>query len=728
MKQVMRRVIDRKGKIVLMDLPEPQLGPDQVLVQAHYSLISSGTESSTLAKTPVELVKQTISDPWMRRAVQDTILAAGISQTGRRIAHELLAPRELGYSGSGRVVAVGNQAEGIQIGDNVAYAAQGHAELATPSINHTVAVPDGVDSREAAFITVAGIALQSIRRAELRLGEVVAIYGLGLVGQVCCQIAKAAGAVVVGIDVSPERTVLAQKCGADHAINSSSEDVKRRIADLTGKHGVDATIVCASSKSNDIINTATAITRRQGRVVIVGYIGLNIQPKDFLYRELDIRYSRAYGPGSYDAGYEKGRVDYPFGYVRWTENRNLGEVIRLLQADAIGFLPLIGKTYPLASVQQAYDELASGDFPGVAALIEYDFKREPDRRRTIQLNSQQGSGGAVGITLVGCGNHVLGRHLPNLKKMRDIRFRSVVSATGKNALSVAESIGAYANTTDLAEALSDPETDAVLICSDQPSHADHVVASVEAGKAIYVEKPMATTVEDLRRIAGAMAETPVTLSLGLNRRYSPLLDRLREFMGDAVDSVHYLVAQNFTPPDHWSLDVVDGGGRLVSEGEHFIDICHAIIGKPAQSVYARALGDEPDDLRRLCNYALTIHYDGAVANIVVNESDAKGFPRERITALGRGRLAILDDFSTLRLHDGASAKHHGNKMTQQMGHKQALGEFIKKLRGDDSVSIDWEQSLHASLCMFAARDSIRSGEPVVIRDFASALLSDDEFT
>ncbi len=727
MKQVMRRVIDRKGKVVLMDLPEPQLGPDQVLVQAHYSLISSGTESSMLAKTPIELVKQTISDPWMRRAVQDTILAAGVSQTGRRVAHELLAPRELGYSGAGRVVAVGSHVEGIQIGNKVAYAAQGHAELATPSINHTVAVPDGVDTREAAFITVAGIALQSIRRADLRLGEVVAIYGLGLVGQVCCLLAKAAGAVVVGIDVSPERTALALKCGADHVINGASENVERRISDLSAKHGVDATIICASSKSSEIINTATKITRRQGRVVIVGYVGLNIQPKDFLHRELDIRYSRAYGPGSYDAGYEKGRVDYPFGYVRWTENRNLAEIIRLLEVGAVRLLPLIGKTYPLASVQQAFDDLASGNLPGVAALIEYDFDREPDRRRSIQLNTQQGSAEGLGITLVGCGNHVLGRHLPNLRKMKDIRFRSLVSATGKNASLVAESIGAQAITTDLAEALADPETDAVLICSNQPNHADHVVASVKAGKAVYVEKPMATTAEDLRRIADAMAEAPVPFSLGLNRRYSPLLDKLRQFIGAPVDSVQYLVAQSLTPSDHWSLDVVDGGGRLFSEGEHFIDICHAIIGKPAQSVYARALGDDPEDLRQLCNYALTMHYDGAVANIVVNESGAKGFPRERITAFGRGRMAILDDFAILTLHDGASAKRHGSKMKQQMGHEQALNEFVKKLRGGDSVSIGWEQSFHASLCMFAARDSIRSGEPVVIQDFARALLTDDEF-
>ena len=437
MKQVVRRVIDRKGRVRVVDLPEPHVGDDQVLIQSHFSLISSGTEMSTLSKTPTELVKQTISDPWMRHVVKDTILATGVSQTGRRVLHEMMLPREIGYSGAGRVIALGSHIEGLAVGDKVAYAASGHAELAAPHANHVVRVPESVELSHAAFVTVGGIAMQSIRRAELQLGEVVAVYGLGLVGQMCAQIARSAGCVVVGIDVSDDRCELAKACGADHVINAATEDLDRRINDLTGKRGVDATIMCASSSSSDLINAATGFTRSQGRVVIVGYVGLDIHPKNFLYHELDIRYSRAYGPGSYDTSYEKGRVDYPFGYVRWTEQRNLAEVIRLMEKGLLDVEPLIGDTFTLDDVQDAFDQIKDGTLANVAALIAYDTTTPPDRSRRVELR-RSAKKDRLGIALVGVGNHVLGKHLPNLSGDKRVEIRSLDSATGRNATMVAE--------------------------------------------------------------------------------------------------------------------------------------------------------------------------------------------------------------------------------------------------------------------------------------------------
>src|SRR3954453_9431769 len=347
MKQVFRRVIDRRGNVVVLDLPEPHVGPDQVLVHSRYSLISSGTEMSTLAKTPTELAKQTLSDPWMRNVDKQTEFAAGLSQTARRVWHEMITPREIGYSGAGTVLAVGDQVDGIQVGQTVAYAATGHAEVAAPTINHVVPVPDSVDLRHAAFVTVGGIATQGLRRADVRFGEVVAIYGLGIVGQICARIARAAGCVVVGIDVNPRANELARAAGASLVVAPRDPEWKRRILAFTDKQGVDATIVCASSDSSEIINSSMEITRRQGRVVLVGYVKLDIHPKHFLYREIDLRYSRAYGPGSYHTGYEKGRLDYPFGYVRWTERRNLAEFVRLLSTGAIDLEPLIGGIFAL---------------------------------------------------------------------------------------------------------------------------------------------------------------------------------------------------------------------------------------------------------------------------------------------------------------------------------------------------------------------------------------------
>src|SRR5260221_2001462 len=466
MKQVFRRVIDRRGRVMIADLPAPHVGQEQILVQSHYSLISSGTEMGTLSKTPAELVRQTISDPWMRHVVKQTVLATGPSQTARRVWHEMITPREIGYSGAGTVLALGDHVEGFEIGQTVAYAASGHAEVAAPFVSHVVPVPGSVDLRHAAFVTVGGIAIQALRRADLKFGETVAIYGLGLVGQLAASIAKAAGCVVVGIDINPKANELAAATAAAMTANPSDPEWKRRILDFTGKNGVDATVICASSDSPDVINSAMEITRRQGRVVLVGYVKLDIHPKNFLYREIDLRYSRAYGPGSYHAGYEKGRVDYPFGYVRWTEKRNLEEFIRLVAAGAVNPEPLIAGVYPVERAQEPFDAIREKTLPGVAALISYGS--DPDRSRTIEVNPRPKRDRKVWISLIRLGNHVLGMHLPNLKSLRDVEIRGIASATGRNASVAAQGLGATMITTDVGELLADEGTDAGMIGSNQP--------------------------------------------------------------------------------------------------------------------------------------------------------------------------------------------------------------------------------------------------------------------
>ncbi|MCZ6918497.1 MAG: bi-domain-containing oxidoreductase [Gemmatimonadetes bacterium] len=724
MRQIVRRVIDRKGKVVVLELPEPHLGADQVLVQSHHTLISSGTEMTTLAKTPAELVRQTIADPWMRKAVQQTVLSAGLAQTARRVWQELIKPREIGYSGSGRVLAVGEGAEGFRVGDKVAYAATGHAEIVAPTVNHIVAVPEEIDSRHAAFVTVGGIAIQSLRRAEIKFGEVIAVFGLGLVGQLCARIAKAAGCVVVGIDVDDTRNDAAVRGGADFTINPATSDLKRKIMDFTGKQGVDSTIICAASTSETIINSSMEITRKQGKVVIVGYVNLNIHPKNFLYREIDLRYSRAYGPGSYHGAYERGRIDYPFSYVRWTEKRNLQEFIRLVGAGAIQLEPLIGGAYAVERAQEAFDAIREGTLGGIAALIEYDVEREPDRRRTIELHPRPKASGTVGISIIGLGNHVLATHLPNLRALRGVEVRALASATGKNASLVGKSVDATVVTTDVDELLQDPDTDGVIIASTQPEHFEHVRKAIDAQKPMFVEKPLVTLVEDFATILRAMESEPILLTLGLNRRYSPLVTKLRESLQGPADSVTYTIAEQFIPPDHWSLDEFAGGGRLVSEGEHFIDLCHFLIGREPTSVYARPLGTAPDDPRKLCNFALTIHYDGAVAHVVFNESAGAGFPRERVQAMASGTVAVLDDFSKLVVH-GKKQRSYGGGRGRQMGHREAMQAFVAALRGDPSDLLRWREAQMATLCMFAGQESIRTGEPVDVRQFHRSLLAGD---
>ncbi len=502
----------------------------------------------------------------------------------------------------------------------------------------------------------------------------------------------------------------------------SDPDWKRRILDFTDKNGVDATIICASSDSADIINSSMEITRRQGRVVIVGYVGLDIHPKNFLYREIDLRYSRAYGPGSYDTGYEKGRVDYPFGYVRWTEQRNLAEFIRQISTGAVSIEPLIAGVFEIDRAQEAFDAIRNRTLPGVAALISYD--PEPDTSRTITLDPRPLKAGKVGLSLIGFGNHVLGKHLPNLRAMKDVELRGIASATGRNATAIAPSLGATAVTTDVDALMRDPGTDGVLICSAQPEHYEHICQAIDAGKAIFVEKPMVTTLTDFQDIMKRMQDSPILFTLGLNRRYSPMLEKLRAAIDGQVDYVEYTVTQPFVPADHWTLDPIDGGGRLITEGEHFIDLCNLVIGKAPVSVSARALGRTPDDLRTLCNFAVTLHYDGAVATIMFSESGSAHFPRERLTVFGRGQIAILDDFAKLTLHK-QSVEKHGSGLKKSMGHAEELQQFVKAIRGEPNHLLSWEDASLATLCMFAAQESIRTGGTFKINEFRDALLKDE---
>ncbi len=723
MKQVFRRVIDRRGQVLVKELPVPHVGPDQLLVQSHYSLISSGTEMGTLSKTPTELVKQTISDPWMRHVVRQTVLATGPTQTGRRVWHEMITPRQIGYSGAGTVLSIGERVEGFHVGQPVAFAASGHAEVAAPYVNHVVPVPSHVDLQQAAFVTVGGIAMQSLRRADIQFGETVAIYGLGLVGQLCARIARSAGCVVVGIDINAATHDLARAADADLVVNPSDPEWKRRILDFTDKNGVDTTVICASSDSAEIINAAMEITRRQGRVVLVGYVKLDIHPKNFLYREIDLRYSRAYGPGSYDASYEKGRVDYPFGYVRWTEKRNLEEFIRLLGTGTLSVEPLIARAYPVDQAQEAFDAIRSRTLPGVAALLSYGI--EPDLSRTINLASRPKRDGKVGISLIGFGNHVLSKHLPNLRSRRDVELRGIASATGRNASVVAKSLRATMITTDVSEVLADDGADGVMICSSQHEHYGHIRAALDAGKAIFVEKPMVTRLDDFAELLRLVQGRQGLITLGLNRRYSPMVDTLRNSIETEADFVEYLVTQPFVPPDHWTLDPVEGGGRLITEGEHFIDLCNLLIGRQPVSVTARALGKAPDDIRTLCNFSLNLHYPGASATIVFNESGAAHFPRERLTVLARGQVAVLDDFAKLTLY-GPRVQKQGTGLHKSMGHAEELEQFVLAIKGQPNHLLSWEGASLATACMFAAQESIRLGAEIDLEEFRRSLLTAPE--
>jgi len=717
LKQIYRRVIDSRGKIRVEDVPVPVAGPDQVLIAVRHSVISSGTEVASIQKSAPELAKQVLKDPWLRAAVKNTVLSGGVSSTVDRIVDELTRFRLIGYSGAGVVVEKGVNVHGLQMGDRVAYAGQGHAEMVCASRNHVVKVPDGVDLREAAFMTVGGIAIQGVRRSGVHLGEVAAVIGLGLVGQLTCQVLRAAGAVVIGIDVNTERITLAQSLGAHHTVDASSTDPVEEVLRLTNGSGTDVTIICAGSRKSEIANQALRMTRKQGRVTVVGIVGMNLERMPFFLNELDFVFSRAYGPGSYDAAYETGRVDYPFHYVRWTEQRNLGEFIRLLADKKVCTLPLIGRAFPLDQAQEAYDYIQSDEMKGVAALLDFGDEAPPLARRVWgAAKPREIKDRVVHVAVIGCGNFARGFHIPNLHRIQGYKIRALAAATGTNVASLVDRYGVDYFTTDHRETLRDEEVDLVVITTRHNLHAPIASEAARAGKHIIVEKPMAMTVEQCQEVASAVSGSGVHFSVGYNRRYSSLARRLKALITSGPLMIRYAVNVQRIPQEHWTMDPIEGGGRLIGECDHFFDFCNYLAGAAPESVFAQCILNPEQDILQQVNFVVQVRYaDGSLASLQYTDMGHPSVPRERVEVFTGQSVLMLDDFKVLTLwgRERRTWKVRGG----DLGHREELESFLRLLKGstrqEDAV-VGLREGVLANLCSLRAVESLCTGKPVII--------------
>lgn len=713
MKQVFRRVRDARGTVVIEEIPRPHCGPDQVLVETAFTLISSGTEASTLAKTPTELARQVLRDPWTRNAVKDLLLQGGLRQAVRRVRDELNLLRPVGYSGAGTVIATGAHVSGITAGDRVAFAAQGHAEIVCPSRNHVARVPDRVGLSDAAFVTVGGIAIQGVRRAEVEIGHWIAVVGLGLVGQLVAQVLRAAGCRVIGIDVNGERIALCRSLGAEHGIDSTACDPVRVVRELTGGHGVDRTVICAASQDGSVANQAMEMTRKQGRVVSVGLVKMHLERHPFFLRELDFSFSRAYGPGSYDPSYERGRVDYPYHYVRWTEQRNLQEFLRLLRDGEVRLAPLVRATYPLEQAQAAYGEIGRAG-SGVAVLLSYGGDLDP-KLATRVTSVKRPSGGGVRLGFIGSGNLARGTLIPGFGSRRDCRIRAICSTTGPNSASAAKLHGADYVTTDVDEVLRDPDVDAVVIATRHDSHANLVARAARAGKHVFVEKPLALDLSGLQDALTAVREAGVTLTVGYNRRYSSLAHRMRAALPPGPRLIEYLVSIPPVPAEHWTLDPVEGGGRLVGEAEHFFDFANFLADDAPADVFAMSAGR--DDLSGGTNFTVTVRYDaGSLAQVTYTSRGSGRGPRETVRADCGGVTAVLTDWRSLKVLGRAAWRP---LQSADMGHGREIDAFLRAMTCElpsDGVSA----AARASAISLAALRSLEERRAVSLSELLSA--------
>ncbi len=691
----MRQVLIQRGQVTVENVPAPIVEEGHVLVEVAYSLISAGTEISSVENSGKSLVKRALEQPDRVLKVIDYLRQQGIQKTVAKVMGQASGASPTGYSCSGVVIQVGKGVEGFHPGDRVACAGAGmanHAEIVLVPSNLVVKVPDGCDLKDAASVTLGAIAMQGVRRADPRLGEIVAVIGLGLLGQLTVQLLKAAGCRVIGLDLDPRRVTVARELGADHVLNPAEVDSKLDIRHLTGDRGVDATIITAASSSDAIVQQAMEMTRKKGRVVVVGAVGLGLKRSPFYEKEIDFLISCSYGPGRYDQEYEGKGVDYPYAYVRWTENRNMVEYLRLVAEGKVRLVSILEREYDLAKAPEAYAELKSEPEKPLGVLLRYPTSTEdsavPKRVTKVMLRVQPTSG-RIRIAVIGAGSFAKAVHLPNLRKLSDLyHVRAIVSGTGANALATAQQYGADYASTNYEDVLKDPDVDAVLICTRHHLHAPQAIQAAKAGKAILLEKPLALNQAELDELVDVLQQTGVPFMVGFNRRFSPAAQRAKEIITDRQNPMMIMYRMNagYLPPDHWT-QTEEGGGRIVGEACHVFDLFQYLVGeKPVTDVAATKISPKTDHILASDNVFVTLRFEeGSVATLLYTALGASAVGKEYMELYADGKVLILDDYRSLRIH-GAHLKGWESSV-QDKGHLQELGAFAQYLRGKGQAPI-----------------------------------------
>jgi predicted dehydrogenase/NADPH:quinone reductase-like Zn-dependent oxidoreductase len=617
------------------------------------------------------------------------------------------------------VAEVGEGVEDIRVGDRVACGggSANHAEYISVPRNLLVSVPAEVSLRDACFTTLGAIAMQGVRRAEVSFGEVVVVVGLGLIGQLACQLAQAAGCVVIAIDLVEARLNLARELGAHHIINAQHEDAVEAVRRIAGDWGADCVLVCAATGSSVPVNDAFRMCRERGRVIIVGDVGMNLERAEFYHKELDLLISRSYGPGRYDQEYEQLGIDYPVGYVRWTENRNMAEFVRLLAEGKVRVGQLVSAQYKIEEAAQAYRALTERPRELLGVLFGYEEAEQQSEAhpRVVHLKRsiEENRGERVRFAVIGAGSFARAFHIPNICKIAGNELVAIANFTGVNARQAAQEFGAAYCTTDYREVLADKNVDAVAITTRHHLHAEMVIAAAESGKHIFVEKPLALSLEDCLQAVRAVAEAGVLLTVGFNRRFAPLALELKRELDHTPGPkmITYRVNAGWLPPDHWSIDPLQGGGRIVGEGCHFFDLLYHLIGAEPVRIaasLARTVGKEVKDP---ANVSVSMEFaDGSVASLLYTVVGHKGLSKERIEAFAGGKSFVLDNFDTLESY-GAEARK-SISATGDKGHLQVMQHFCDAVRGKTTLEITARDGLRATLCALKALESARTGKHV----------------
>jgi predicted dehydrogenase/threonine dehydrogenase-like Zn-dependent dehydrogenase len=717
MKQILQN--NKTGRMAVTDVPAPVVQQGRVLVRASASLISAGTERMAVDEGKKSLIERARERPELVKQVLEKAKNEGLLKTFNAVRSKLGSSTALGYSAAGIVVGVGDGVTEFGVGDRVSCAGAGyasHAEVLSVPKNLCVRLPDRVGFDAGAFGTLGAIALQGVRLADPTLGESVVVIGLGLLGQITVQLLKANGCRVFGIDLDPAKVELARELGADAAA-VSDESVKRAVLDWSRGRGADAVLITAGTPSNQPIELAGEISRLKSRVVAVGMVGLDVPRNLYFKRELSLMVSMSYGPGRYDPEYEERGHDYPFAYVRWTENRNIEAFLDLVNEGRVNVSRLITHRFPIDEGERAY-QLIAGETkePYLGIILQYDTERELERRIEITRRdkaSAAGAASAVRVGMIGAGVYAQAMLLP-FYKAEGVDFRAITTASGVSARDIAEKYGFNYCAASADDVLGDEEVNLVVVATRHDLHAELVRRALLKGKHVFVEKPLALSDEELEGVLSAAADSDGRVMVGFNRRFSPLARAAREFFDgrQAPLSINYRVNAGRIPKSHWLQDPRQGGGRIIGEVCHFVDLMHYLTGSLVTRVYAESITSRNQEMVDEDNVFITLRFaDGSNGSIAYLSEGDKAMPKERVEIFAEGKSYVLDDFRSATSY--RNGREESTKPRQQdkgqADETRAVCEVVLKAA---PAPISLDDLTATTRATFRIRESLRTGQSV----------------
>lgn len=713
MKQIVQNY--RKGTLALEEVPDPMCKSSGVLVKTHFSAVSVGTEKMKLENASMNYLQMAKAKPDQVKQALTTLRQLGPVATYRKVMNKLDSMTPLGYSCAGEVIEVGRNVPDIKVGDLVACAGGGyanHAEINYVPKNLMVKIPNGVDMESASFVTIGAIAMQGFRQAGTQIGETIAVIGLGLIGQILVQIIAASGCRAFGFDIDELKNKIALENGAVWTAVPEL-GIAENVVQMSGGYGVDAIILATGTKSNVPVEFSAAIARDRARVVDIGITKMDIPWEPYYMKEMEVRMSRSYGPGRYDHQYEEDGVDYPIGYVRWTEQRNMEAILSLLQQKKIDFQKLITHRFAFEDAEEAYVKIEKSEEKFLGVTFLYYGLRER-HVNTIKLLTNPLKEAKVSIGIIGAGNFAKTMLLPFLNKEKEVDLDTVATATGMSAKNTASKFDFRKASTDYKQILDNKAVNTVMILTRHSSHAAFVKESLDSGKNVYVEKPLCVDIEDLSEIEHALTSLGRVLMVGYNRRFSPAIKKLKELIdGLGVPfSVYYRVNAGFIPPDHW-YQQPENGGRIIGEGCHFVDTLQFLTGSHPVSVYATGVVSNDKSMPDQDNIVANIQFEnGSVGTIEYVSDGDKNYPKEQIVVTGGRSNIFFDNFREIvHYRNGKTKKYTGVKGSK--GHKEEMKVFVQSVISG-KMPISWESLKLTSLATQAIMDSQREQRMIVL--------------